>query len=386
SSSTYHFSSTTSSFLAIALLMSENDGPPQDSQLPQGSSSGLTIGTDPIPQPAPAANTSVESRIAACDKLVNDAVEGVLSAIALAESLKNLGLTAIEASDYIDEYQQRLEIRQGKSRASKPPSREPTPEGLSPDEIDTFRREREKRREGLDAQAHAKAVEEAAWTQLRAKLESTSSNKPAATSVSLGKMLEFLGASQDLSGPSSLSKSVLAVAPHLAETVDTVFNDPYLNQTQQAKTAYTNQKPFDNLIIRAQGELLREPIANSIWRLVILDKYVDFEKLYATLDPNYDHNDEAKDLNDDFSILKKHVVSAKRQFSSESEWMRLYDAWMAAALVFYPHRRTELEVYREIVVDMFRATSSPFPAIRYDRDARERYSRKAYRLDGNRDA
>ncbi|KAG6903831.1 hypothetical protein DXG01_014505, partial [Tephrocybe rancida] len=106
----YHFSSTTSSFLTIALLMSENDGPPQDSQLPQGSSSGLTIGIDLIPQPAPAANTSVESRVAACDKLVNDAVEGVLSAIALAESLKNLGLTAIEASDYIDEYQQRLEI------------------------------------------------------------------------------------------------------------------------------------------------------------------------------------------------------------------------------------------------------------------------------------
>ncbi|KAG6906975.1 hypothetical protein DXG01_011140 [Tephrocybe rancida] len=324
--------------------MSENNALPQDSQ-PQGSSSGFTTGTDPTSQPAPAANTSVESRVAACDKLVNNAVEGVLSAIALTDSLKNLGLTAIKASDYINKYKQRLKVRQGKTRASKPPSRVPTPKGLSPDEINTFRRDQDKQKEGVDDQAQAKAVKEAAWAQLKVKLESSAVRKPAVASVSLNKMLELLKASQDLTSPSSLLKFVLAVAPHLTET-----------------------QPD------AAGKMLRELIANSIWHLVILDKYDDFEKLYATLDLNYDHNNEAKDLNNDFSLLKKHVISAKHPFSLESEWMRLFDAWMVVVLVFYPHRWTELKVYQEIVVDMFHATTSPIPVIHYNHDVRKCFS------------
>jgi hypothetical protein len=196
-------------------------------------------------------------------------------------------------------------------------------------------------------------------------------------------MLELFG--QETSSSTSLSKSVLAIAPHLAEDGNTVFEDPYLGETQNYKIAYTNQKPFENLIIRAQGRKVQEPVANSIWRLVILDKYVDFEKLYATLDPSYNPNDEAKELNDKFTLLEKNSISSKRSVLTEAEWMCLYDIWVGAVLHFYPHRKAELSSYRELIISMFRATTSPFPAIRYDRDSRERYSRQPYRLDNSKD-
>src|ERR1700678_3635879 len=105
-------------------------------------------------------------------------------------------------------------------------------------------------------------------------------------------------------------------------------------------------------------------VANSIWRLVILDKYVDFEKLYATLDPSYNPNDEAKELNDKFTLLEKNSISSKHSVLTEAEWMCLYDIWVGAVLHFYPHCKAELSSYRELIISMFRATTSLFPAIR----------------------
>lgn len=51
----------------------------------------------------------------------------------------------------------------------------------------------------------------------------------------LDRMLEFLG---QASTSSPLSKSVLAVALHLAEDEDTVFEDPHLRETRKCKMAY----------------------------------------------------------------------------------------------------------------------------------------------------
>ena len=55
-----------------------------------------------------------------------------------------------------------------------------------------------------------------------------------------------------------------------------------------------------------------EPVTNSIWKLIILDKYVDFEKLYVTLDPDYSPQDEAKDIGDSFALLEKNSINWSR--------------------------------------------------------------------------
>ena len=316
---------------------------------------------------------SVSARSAACEKLVDEAIENDWGATMLGDNLKALGLKAIEAYDYIQEYAQRMDIRRAKARQPNSPPHEQHEHSadVEPDHTQ-------------DHEARDEAVEEASWASLRAKLESADSvNTSTASSGVLDKVLELLG--QEVPSSTSLSKSVLAVAPHLANDDDTVFEDSYLSETQKYKLAYASQKPFENLIIRAQGRRIREPIANSIWKLVIHDKYVDFEKLYVTLDPGYNPNDEAKELNDKFSLVEKNSINSKRPILTEAEWMRLYDVWVDAVLHFYPHRKAELSSYRDLIVNMFRAAPSPLPAIRFDRDSRERYSRQPCRLDSSKD-
>ena len=326
-----------------------------------GATSGSAEATGSVTAP-------FDDRVSACEKLVDEAVEKGWSADELADALKHLGLKAAEAVDYIEELGQRLEIRRGKARIPGSPPLDPPADSPIRD------REQEERNN---------AVEEAAWAALRSKLGNAGSVTFPESSNTLERVLELLA--QESSPSSSLSKSVIAVAPHLAEDEDSVFNDTYLSETQKCKIPYASQKPFENLIIKAQGRKVLEPVANSIWKLIILDKYVDFEKLYVTLDPEYNPNDEAKDLNEKFFLLEKNSISSKRSVLTEAEWMRLYDIWASATLQFYPHRRDELSSYRELIVNMFRASVSPFPAIKYDRDSRERYSRQPYRLDSSKD-
>jgi hypothetical protein len=298
---------------------------------------------------------------------VDEAIERDMGATWLADSIKGIGLKAVEAVDYLEEYAQRMAIRRSKARQPDSP-----PQEQATDAMESV----------VEQGDRNKAVDEAAWASLRSKLDSSVHGLPASSqSDVLDKMLELFG--QESSDPSSLSKSVLAVAPHLAEDGDSVFDDPHLAETHKCRIAYAGQKPFENLVTKAQGRKVLEPIANSIWRLIILDKYVDFEKLYATLDPGYNPNDEAKELNEKFTLLEKNTVGSKRPVLTEAEWMRLYDVWASAVLHFYPHRRSELTSYREIIVDMFRACTSPHPAIRFDRDSRERYSRQPCRLDSS---
>ena len=275
-----------------------------------------SIGTlesqDPSSAEASGSNvSSVDARVSACGKLVDEALEKDWPSATLADALKDLGLRAIEAIDYIEEFNQRVEIRRSKAKRTDTSASEPHVQ--EPIHV-------------ADQEERDKAVEEAAWASLRSRLEAAAPATSASASCSrniLDRMLELFG--QETSSSTSLSKSVLAIAPHLAEDGNTVFEDPYLGETQNYKIAYTNQKPFENLIIRAQGRKVQEPVANSIWRLVILDKYVDFEKLYATLDPSYNPNDEAKELNDKFTLLEKNSISSKRSVLTEAEWMRLYD-------------------------------------------------------------
>ena len=323
-------------------------------------SAGAVAGTS-------AGASSFDTRLSACEKLVDEAVNKDLPATDLAQSLKELGLKAVEAIDYIKEFNQRVAIRRSKARQHDTSLDAPLVEDQNP---------------AQDGGEREKAVDEAAWASLRAKLEAAapvlSSGLP---SNVLDKMFELFG--QEASTPSTLSKSVLAVAPHLVDDEDSIFGDPYLSETQKCKVAFASQKPFEYLIVKAQGRRMPEPIANSIWKLIILNKYVDFEKLYVTLDPDYNPNDEAKDLGDSFTLLEKNSVSSRRSVLTEAEWMRLYDIWVCGVLHFYVHRRDELSSYRELIVSMFRATSSALPAIRYDRESRERYSRQPYRLDSS---
>ena len=125
-----------------------------------------------------------------------------------------------------------------------------------------------------------------------------------------------------------------------------------------------------------------DPLPCSIWKDIILDKYIDFEKLYAGMDRGYDHDDEPRDFRGGYSIVKKDHYCANKPIQSESEWIRVARAWRQGVELLYPHRKSEFATYMEIIEELFRAAPcTPLVAIGVDVEARDRYAKHPYRMD-----
>lgn len=105
---------------------------------------------------------------------------------------------------------------------------------------------------------------------------------------------------------------------------------------------------------------LKDSISRSIWCLIILDNYVDFEKLYTTLDKSYDHNNKSREFAGGFLIVKKDHATAHHPILSESDWFQAFNAWMDGVIVFYLHCKTKLASYWSRIIDFF--CSSPSAA------------------------
>ncbi|KZT09869.1 uncharacterized protein LAESUDRAFT_756094 [Laetiporus sulphureus 93-53] len=97
------------------------------------------------------------------------------------------------------------------------------------------------------------------------------------------------------------------------------------------------------------------PVPHSIWKDVLMDRYVNFEKLFASMEAGYDHDDEPKDLAADFAIIKKDHSSSQQSIHSESDWIRVFGAWVEAVLHLYPHCSSELDKYCIIILELFHA-------------------------------
>ena len=126
------------------------------------------------------------SRVSACERLVDEAIERDMGATWLGDSLKAIGLRSVEARDYIEEYGQRMEIRRAKARQPDT-HEEPVTEAAEP----------------VDEQGNRDdAVEEAAWAALRSKLEMADHDMSSGSRTDfLDRMFEFLG--QETSSSSS---------------------------------------------------------------------------------------------------------------------------------------------------------------------------------------
>jgi hypothetical protein len=102
-----------------------------------------------------------------------------------------------------------------------------------------------------------------------------------------------------------------------------------------------------------QLQELADPLPRSIWRSIIQDHYVDFEKVFAALGSGYDHQDDPKEFAGGFALVKKDQASAKRPVKTESDWIRVFGAWRTGVCLLYPHRTAELSAYLRAVTDLF---------------------------------
>ena len=138
----------------------------------------------------------------------------------------------------------------------------------------------------------------------------------------------------------------------------------------------------DAIINQAQLAPLAEPLPRSIWRKILQDQFVDFEKLFASMDRGYDHNDEPKDFAADFALVKKEQAYTKRALRTEADWIRVFSAWEHGVVALYPHRAEELQNYQHMVMDLFRASPlNPLVAIQFDVEARDHYAKKPFHMD-----
>ena len=175
---------------------------------------------------------------------------------------------------------------------------------------------------------------------------------------------------------------MLAAAPHLAKLSAASKSDPHLDATQKLQSVFSPEKVQDTIISEAQLAPLAEPLPRSIWRKILQDQFVDFEKLFASMDRGYDHNDEPKDFAADFALVKKEQAFTKHPLWTESDWIRVFSAWEHGVVVLYPHHADELQNYQCMVMDLFcAAPSNPLVAIQFDVKAQDLYAKKPFHMD-----
>ena len=352
-----------------------------------------------------------------CQRLVDQASVGIITKAQFLERIRDAGVSAEEAQDYAEQLSQRIQqlnvARQpgGGSQAQdrgnsvegplglvrpSTPEREKTPDGLEGEALNEYRSQRDAIMSAggeLDdpgdeqggVERRRAAFEAAAWAVLKAKLDHLQDPPTVGEAQPSGDLpedvLDFFGIARP--SPGSIPPLILAAAPHLGRLVAQVKTDPHLDETRKLRNAFNkSENGRDALVNELQQFALPEPLPRSIWKKIVQDDFVDFEKLYATMDRGYDHKDDLQTLTEGFAIIKKDQATAKRPLYTEAEWIRVYSAWEAGVGVLFPHRVTELQSYRQVVMELFRAAPGrPQLAIQFDAEVRDRYAKKAFHMD-----
>jgi hypothetical protein len=331
----------------------------------------------------------IRLRAEACQRVVDDCLEGKIQIAAVVELLQQAGASHEEAADYLKQLADRTTAR---NRAGiegndgvpgERQSRESTPEGLTSDEADEFRQHRDALEEHhriREEERRKNAADIAAWALLRTKASMLQSFPGSAPTDPAQQLALLLGLNTTSSG-SSLPASVLAAAPHLAK-LSSSTSDAHLDSTWKLRQAYSGDKAIDTIIDIMQRQQLEELIPRSIWKEIVQDRFINFQKLFAAMEPGYDHHDEPKDFHGGFALVKRDQALARKPVVTEADWTRVFGAWAVGVWLVYPHREEELQGYRRIVMELFRAVPhDPSIAISFDADVRARYAKEPFRMD-----
>ena len=255
-------------------------------------------------------------------------------------------MSPAEATDYGQQYSDQMDkIRTGTPTQGSDPEAQAwdvTPEGLDEAQLVGFWELCERvlgERRAQAEWAKEEAVISAAWKVLEAKLhKSRNDSKTLSYSSSdfQAHLAEVLGVDEP-SEPAGFPSSVLEAAPHLKELLNHIFEDLHLEQTWWLKCAY--EKSIDSVIDGMWGQNIAQLLPRSFWRIIIEDCYVDFEKLFAGMDPSYDPDDVPKDFGEDFTLIKKEHSLARHPVLTEFEWIWIYAAWKDGVAIFFPTLR-----------------------------------------------
>ncbi|PSS32219.1 hypothetical protein PHLCEN_2v2015, partial [Hermanssonia centrifuga] len=202
--------------------------------------------------------------------------------------------------------------------------------------------------------------------------------------------LEDAGSSPDLldffehndnAQPVSIPAFVLAGAPHLAST-SLLAMDNLIQESVNLRRLFSTDKIVNSVVSVLRLRSMPDPLPTTIWKLIICDEYVDFEKLHAGLDPLYDQNNNIRRLQGDYSIVKMDSIFTKKKIVSETELSQVYQAWSSSVTAVYLHCSKELEEYKAIISEIFHLWANrPTVAIETNAAVQKNYAKSPFRLD-----
>ncbi|KAJ3748249.1 hypothetical protein EV360DRAFT_56968 [Lentinula raphanica] len=101
--------------------------------------------------------------------------------------------------------------------------------------------------------------------------------------------------------------------------------------------------------------------------------FVDFDKVYAALVSfSSSTYDDSRDFGSEYKLVRKDKVLKSVPVTSESQWLRAFDAWTAGI---------ELETYKSQIMEYFRSSPyDPSVAIRVDKEARQKAANTPFDL------
>lgn len=269
----------------------------------------------------------------ACQKLGDDAVAGTISGPVFLEGLKGTGATPDEARDYIKQ------LSEHRSQAVASSANLGGPQPLTdvtapPNQIN--------------------AATSVVWALLHVKVNHLQSTTLQSTPIHNGSLSDEIGNLLGLSNvKGAIPASVLANAPHLLKLLDPMVTDPHLEKTQELLLVYSPQSSQDILVNKAQFAPVGDPLPHTIWHKILLNLFVDFKKLFASMDKGYDHHDDPKDFGAGYVLVKKDQAFSKCPLHTEADWAWVFGAWSGGVAFFFPHHDAELREYRTIIMDLF---------------------------------
>jgi hypothetical protein len=195
-------------------------------------------------------------------------------------------------------------------------------------------------------------------------------------------MVSLLGQASPSTKPSlEIPNSLLEAAPHLALLTASVPMPSYVQKTWNLRLQFSQDTNVDVVVSLLSAQAFSDPLPQSLLRLIIKDKYVDFDKIHAALNGFNFFHDESKDFGSEFKLVRKEHSIRSLPVTSESQWLRVFEAWLAPLLKIYPHRQDELSFYKAHIQELFRVTpNDALLGIRVDKEARQKAANTPFDL------
>ncbi|KAK1215199.1 hypothetical protein PQX77_022205 [Marasmius sp. AFHP31] len=310
------------------------------------------------------------------EKIFSDYTSGNLAGVAtpiqLARRFREEGATVAESEDYVKQAQiQFISPAKEPEREKSPSAPETSGEQGSREPGDESGTEESQKRN----EEAKKAFEETQWANYLRSVDNAGGGVPSSSDVDafLSTVLPrtaLFSLPPGLAGDQGDFESLTNSDPHVARTISIT------------RRFIQDKSELDLMLLKARSFQLIDPLSHSVWKEIILDRYVNFDKLNYTLQPGYNQSDEPKLELGDLVISDKSRISSKKPITSLSDWSRVFGAWAQAVSIIYPHRLGELRTYHLLMSTFFRNhPSNPLVGIRLDDRIREAYSRCPFRLD-----